>query len=134
MELRDRRHRQPHMEAGALSDILFFLLIFFLITSTMANPNVIKLTRPKSTFVGSSKATAVVSLDENGNLFVNRTPAQMETLEATLGSELKGKEEPTVMLNIANNMTVDKVVQIMDIVQNKLKAKVILATDKVKQQ
>ena len=51
MELRDKRHRQVHMEAGALSDILFFLLIFFLITSTMANPNVIKLTRPKSSSV-----------------------------------------------------------------------------------
>jgi biopolymer transport protein ExbD len=132
MEFRDKRHRQTHLEVGALSDILFFLLIFFLITSTLANPNVIKLTRPKSTFVGASKATAVVSVDDKGNLYVNRTPATMDNLQELLGKELSGKEEPTVLLNVAKETTADQIVQIMDIVSNKLKAKVSLATDKAK--
>jgi biopolymer transport protein ExbD len=132
MEFRDKRHRQTHLEVGALSDILFFLLIFFLITSTLANPNVIKLTRPKSTFAGASKATAVVSVDENNNIFVNRSPVTMENLQELLGKELAGKDEPAVLLNVAKNVTADQIVQIMDIVSNKLKAKISLATDKAK--
>lgn len=136
MELRDKRHRQVHMEAGALSDILFFLLIFFLITSTMANPNVIKLTRPKSSSVDKDpkKPTAIVSINTAGEMFINHTPTSMEALQTDLTKELAGKDDPAILLNVANEVTVEKVVQVMEVVQYKLHAKISLATDKPKNQ
>ena len=134
MELRDKRHRHAAVEAGALSDILFFLLIFFLITSTMANPNVIKLMRPKSSSAAKDpkKPDAIVSINDQGQVFVNRTPTTMEELQAVLSKEIAGKEEPIVLLNAANGVTIEQVVKVMEIAQYKLKAKVSLATDKPK--
>jgi biopolymer transport protein ExbD len=134
MELRDKRHRSVHLEAGALSDILFFLLIFFLITSTMANPNVIKLMRPKSSSTDKTpnRPTAIVSINENNEVFVNHTPTTLENLQADLEKELIGKEDPTVLLNVANPVSIEQVVKVMEVVQYKLKAKISIATDKPK--
>jgi len=134
MEFRDRRHRSVYLEAGALSDILFFLLIFFLITSTLANPNVIKLTRPKSSSADKDpkKPTAIVSINEHHEIFINRTPSSIESLQEDLGKELAGKEEPAVLLNVANEVTAEEIVKVMEVVQYKLKAKISLAVDKPK--
>ena len=136
MELRDKRHRQIHLEAGALSDILFFLLIFFLITSTLANPNVIKLIRPKSSSVDKTKEkpTVVVSINDDHEVYINRTLTTMDALQADLEKAVAGKEEPTVLLNVANGVTAEEIVKVMEIAQYKLKAKISLATDKPKAQ
>ncbi len=135
MELRDKRHRHAQVEAGALSDILFFLLIFFLITSTMANPNVIKLMRPKSSSVAKDpkKPDAIVSINEQHQIFVNRSPTSMEELQGVLEKEIAGKEDPIILLNAANGVTIEEVVKVMEVAQYKLKAKISLATDKPKQ-
>jgi len=134
MELRDKRHRHAQLEVGALSDILFFLLIFFLITSTMANPNVIKLTRPKSSSVDKDpkKPTAIVSINAQHEVFVNRTLSSMATLQDDLVREIAGKEEPAILLNVANEVTAEEIVKVMEIAQYKIKAKISLATDKPK--
>ena len=144
MELRDKRRRSIHLEAGALSDILFFLLIFFLITSTLANPNVIKLTRPKSSSVDKTKEkpTVVVSINEDHEVYINRTLTTMDALQSDLEkavAEAFGaleavvrKEEPTILLNVANGVTAEEIVKVMEIAQYKLKAKISLATDKPK--
>lgn len=134
MELRDKRHRHAQVETGALSDILFFLLIFFLITSTMANPNVIKLMRPKSSSVAKDpkKPTAIVSINAEHQVFVNRTPTTMDALQGELEKEIIGKEDPAILLNVANEVTAEEIVKVMEIAQYKLKAKISLATDKPK--
>ena len=134
MELRDKRHRHASMETGALSDILFFLLIFCLITSTMANPNVIKLIRTKSSSVDKDpkKPSAIVSINAEHALFINRTLSSLETLQVDLEKEIAGKEDPAVLLNVANEVTAEEIVKVMEVVQYKLKAKISLATDKPK--
>ncbi len=134
MELRDKRHRHATIETGALSDILFFLLIFFLITSTMANPNVIKLIRPKSSSADKDpkKPTAIISIDAEHKIFINRNVTTMESLQVDLEKEMEGKAEPAVLLNVANEVTAEEIVKVMEVVQYKLKAKISLATDKPK--
>jgi biopolymer transport protein ExbD len=135
MELRDKRHRHAQVEAGALSDILFFLLIFFLITSTMANPNVIKLMRPKSSSVAKDpkKPDAIVSINSEHQVYVNRNPIAMAALQDELAKEIAGKEDPIILLNVANEVTAEEIVKVMEIAQYKLKAKISLATDKPKE-
>ena len=72
MSLRKNSLRELHSEVdtGPLNDILFILLMFFLMVSTLANPNVIKLSVPKSKSDTKQKQSVVVSVDKNKNLFI----------------------------------------------------------------
>ncbi|HJU46344.1 MAG TPA: biopolymer transporter ExbD, partial [Chitinophagaceae bacterium] len=70
MNLRSRLKSHPELHAGALNDILFILLFFFLIVSTIANPNVIKLSTPKSKSDTKARQTVVVSIDANNQFYV----------------------------------------------------------------
>ena len=75
MSLRHRDYRShPELHAGALNDILFILLFFFLIVSTLANPNVIKLSQPKAKSDTKAKQTVIVksSLPANISSTANR--------------------------------------------------------------
>jgi biopolymer transport protein ExbD len=71
MNLKSRLRHSPEVHTGALNDILFILLLFFLIVSTLANPNVIKVSNPKSSTDTKAKQTVVVTIDKDQNL-VNR--------------------------------------------------------------
>jgi biopolymer transport protein ExbD len=70
MNLRNRLRHQPEVHTGALNDILFILLLFFLIVSTLANPNVIKVSNPKSASDTKAKQTVVVTIDKDQHLFI----------------------------------------------------------------
>ena len=100
----------------------------------MANPNVIKLIRPKSSSVDKDpkKPSAIVSINAEHALFINRTLSSLETLQVDLEKEIAGKEDPAVLLNVANEVTAEEIVKVMEVVQYKLKAKISLATDKPK--
>ena len=74
MNLRKRLRNSPEVHTGALNDILFILLLFFLIVSTLANPNVIKVSNPKSASDTKAKQTVVVTIDKEQHLFIGSTP------------------------------------------------------------
>jgi len=77
----------------ALNDILFILLMFFLIVATLANPNVIKLSQPKSQGDTKAKQTVVVSIDANKQFYVGTTPVSLDSLKAALlPIHFKGKD------------------------------------------
>ena len=82
MNLRNRRNKR-HLELhnGALNDILFILLLFFLIVSTLANPNVIKLTLPKAKSNTKAKQTVVISINEKREFFVGTNKVPFESLK-----------------------------------------------------
>lgn len=131
MDIRSKRHRkQAEMHNSALNDILFILLLFFLIVSTMANPNVIKLGLPKATSNVKAKQTVVVSIDQNENFFVGTKQVPFERLQETLAPALKNETlEPTIVINAEKSVPVEQVVNVIEIA-NKLGAKVVLATKK----
>jgi biopolymer transport protein ExbD len=130
MNLRRKRGSSSHVETGAMNDIMFFLLLFFLIASTMANPNAVKLLLPSAR---SSKEVAQepinVSVTANGKYFVNKRPIAPENLEAELSKELAGSniEKATVVLRVDASLNVQKLVDILE-VGSKLKVKMIMAT------
>lgn len=129
MDLRGKRHKkQAEMHNSALNDILFILLLFFLIVSTLANPNVIKLTVPKATSNTKAKQTVVVSIDQNGAYYIGTKRVPFERLKDSLVPALANENlEPTIVINAEKSVPVENVVNVMEIA-NQLGAKVVLAT------
>ena len=84
MNLRKRHREEAEVHTGPLNDILFILLMFFLIVSTLANPNVVKLSQPKSKSDTKAKQTVVVSIDANKQFYVGTTKVTIEELKARL--------------------------------------------------
>lgn len=131
MNLRGSRHkRSVEMHNSALNDILFILLLFFLIVSTLANPNVIKLTVPKGTANTKAKQTVVVSINEKLEYFVGTNRVSFDRLKAALAPALANEKlEPTIVINAEKSVPVEQIVNVMEIARE-LKAKVVLATKK----
>lgn len=133
MRFRRNTRMKAEVSTSSLNDIMFMLLLFFLIISTMMNPSVIKLTLPKSTNSEQTVAKKMVtlSIDKNMNYAVDDQPVAYPDLEAALAGKLATMNEPTIVLRVDNLLTVQDVVDVIDI-GTKLKAKMVLATDKRK--
>ena len=133
MRFRRNTRMKAEVSTSSLNDIMFMLLLFFLIISTMMNPSVIKLTLPKSTNSEQTVAKKMVtlSIDKNMNYAVDDKPVAYPDLEAALAGKLATMNEPTNVLRVDNLLTVQDVVDVIDI-GTKLKAKMVLATDKKK--
>lgn len=128
MNLRRRMRHNPEVFSGSLNDIMFFLLLFFLITSTMATPNVLKLLLPNSKSSGQGfKHPLTISVTEDLQYAVNNTPVQQADLEATLTSMIAGQPDPTALLKVDKSIQVQNLVDLLD-VGNRLKMKMVLAT------
>ena len=130
MNLRSRLKSHPELHAGALNDILFILLFFFLIVSTLANPNVIKLSQPKSKSDTKAKQTVVVSIDNKGQFYVGTARVTMEELSLKLQPMLaKENDQPTVVINADKKVPVENIVNVMRVARD-LGARTVLAVDK----
>ncbi|NIG57373.1 biopolymer transporter ExbD [Chitinophaga sp. Cy-1792] len=128
MNLRSRNRKHVEMDKSALNDILFILLLFFLIVSTLANPNVIKLALPKATSNTKSKQTVVVSINSNHEFFVGTNKIPFESLRQTLVPALSHETiDPTVVINAEKTVPIEDVVSVMEIARS-IGAKVVLAT------
>ena len=130
MNLRSNSRQHPELHAGALNDILFILLFFFLIVSTLANPNVIKLSQPKSKSDTKAKQTIVVSIDAANQFFVGTSKVTLEEMKAKLQPVLaKDKDQPTVVINADKHVPVENIVNVMRVARE-LGARTVLAVDK----
>src|SRR4029453_3325173 len=100
INLRSKLKSHPELHAGALNDILFILLLFFLIVSTLANPNVIKLSQPKSKSDTRSKQTVVLSIYANQQFYVGTRKVTLPELKAQLQPFLaKETDQPSIVIN-----------------------------------
>jgi biopolymer transport protein ExbD len=130
MNLR-KRHRRVSAEVhtSAMNDIMFFLLLFFLIASTVTNPNVIKLLLPKSSSGQAvSKKTISVTISQDLKYTVNNKVVKVEDMQKTLEGFKSLATELTIVLSVDRTVAIQNVVQIMDIAQ-KLNIKLVLATE-----
>jgi len=130
MNLR-KRHRGASAEVhtSAMNDIMFFLLLFFLIASTVTNPNVIKLVLPKSSSGQSvSKKTITVSVTKDLKYYVDKKEVPVDALQTTLAGYKTLATELTIVLYVDKTVAIQDVVQVMDIAQ-KLNIKLVLATE-----
>lgn len=120
-----KRNRRFHAEvhASSMSDIMFFLLLFFLIISTLANPNVIKMTLPKSkTNDKTNKQFISISVTEEKAFFIDKQPVNYDDLEKELLAKIGTDKEQTVVVRIPFNLQVQDLVDVLQIgVKNNLK-------------
>lgn len=121
------------MSMSSMTDIVFLLLIFFLVTSTLVNPNALKLLLPKSTGQVGAKATASVSIKDWGDdvytYHINgrQDPVEFEELETELVEILQEQEDPTFSIFSDESVPIKEIVQVMNIAKRN-HYKVILAT------
>ncbi|MFI5192975.1 MAG: ExbD/TolR family protein [Chitinophagales bacterium] len=130
MNLRNKHREEGEVHTGPLNDILFILLLFFLIVSTMANPNVVKLSQPKSKSDTKAKQTVVVSIDANKQFYVGTTRVTVAELKAHLAPFLaREREQPSIVINADKTVPIDDVVAVMRVARE-LGARTVLAVDK----
>jgi biopolymer transport protein ExbD len=124
-----KRSTKPSIEfsMASMSDLVFLLLIFFMLTSTLIAPNALKLLLPKSNT--QTQATPQVSISITGDIdyFVGTKKVSFDQIEPLIVNELKNKQEPTIVLHADKSVPVEYVVKIMNIARDN-KYKVILAT------
>ena len=124
-----RRHREgTEVSTDSLNDIMFFLLIFFLIVSTLANPSVIKINLPnsKANQTIETKPIALV-VTKDLQYYLNNNQVDVMNLESELVAAMSQMKEPTVILKVDNALTVQDLVNVMQI-GAKLKVKMVLGT------
>lgn len=129
MNLRRRHKITPEVSASSMSDIMFFLMLFFLIASSVVNPNVIKLLLPKAASgISVAKKTISVSITKDLQYYVEKKLVPADQIEALLNSYIQNQTELTVILYVDQTVAIQDIVNVMDI-SNKLKVKLVLATD-----
>ncbi|MFN8350967.1 MAG: biopolymer transporter ExbD [Flavobacteriales bacterium] len=130
MNLRRKHQEDAEVSTESLNDIMFFLLLFFLIISTLANPNVIKLMLPKSANNEQlAKQQVNLAVTKDKQYSINKRPVPFDQLEAAITAEIAGLDQPTVVLNFDRELSVQDLVDVMQI-GTKIKVKMVLATQK----
>jgi biopolymer transport protein ExbD len=138
MNIRRRLKTHTEVHTGPLNDILFILLLFFLIAATLANPNVIKLSTPKAKSDTKAKQTVVVSIQPNktttgvlnyyvGTTLVSGDSAMKQALIPILNKE--DSVNRTIVINADKTVPLESVVAVMRIARD-LGARSVLAVDR----
>jgi biopolymer transport protein ExbD len=129
MNIRKRLKTHPEVHTGALNDILFILLLFFLIVSTLANPNVIKVSNPKAKSDTKSKQTVVVTVDRDQHIYLAQKEISIDVLETDLRDYLaKETDKPSVVINGDSTAHLGTVIKVMQVIK-KLGATPVMAVD-----
>ncbi len=113
--------------AASMTDLMFLLLIFMLVATTLINPNALRLVLPKSSNQLKEKPYTTVSISSDLKYYVELEPVAFEDLEAALRVKLDGKENPMISLHCDENVPMKEAVKVMNIaLENNYK--LILAT------
>lgn len=128
MNLRRRAHEGAEVSTESLNDIMFFLLLFFLIVSTLVNPNVIKLFLPNAKQSQQmAKQQITLSVTAEKQYFINKSPVAFENLESKIKESTSKLEEPTIVLRFDKSLTIQDLADVMAIGE-KMKLKMVLAS------
>jgi biopolymer transport protein ExbD len=132
MNLRKKfKEQNAEVDTGPLNDILFILMFFFLIISTLANPNVIKLSNPKAKSDTKAKQSVIVSIDKNRVVHVGQQKIIFDSLESSLREHINVGDsiKPAVVINTDSMVAVRDIVRVMSIAK-KLGATTSLSVSK----
>ena len=127
MALRSRNKVSPDFNMSSMTDIVFLLLIFFMLTSTLVSPNALKLLLPNSKAKTLEKQTVSVSITKEIDFFINERKVTENNLEQELKLLLENKQEAAIILHTDKTVDIQFVVKVMDIAYRN-KYKIVLAT------
>lgn len=125
-----KKHRESEVSTDSLNDIMFFLLLFFIILSTMVSPNSIKVNLPKSdpnVTVENNRKPIHVAITKDRKFYVNSVEIQQANLEAEISKLASQQTDPTVLMHLDKDLSIQDEIDVMTICY-KLKCKTILAT------
>ena len=126
MRIRGRNKVTPEFNMSSMTDIVFLLLIFFMLASTLVTTNAIDILLPKASGKTENKKSVAVSIKENLTYYIDQKVVGESMLESELKTLLANQEEPTIVLRAEKSVAVEHVVKVMDIA-NRNKFKVILS-------
>jgi biopolymer transport protein ExbD len=126
MNIRGRNKVSPEFNMSSMTDIVFLLLIFFMIASTLVSTSAIDILLPKASGKTENKKSVAVSIKKDLTYYIDENRVGESVLELELIAALSKEEEPTVVLRAEKSVPVENVVKVMDIA-NRNKFKVILA-------
>lgn len=130
MNIRRNKHFKPEVSTSSLNDIMFFLLLFFLIVSTLANPNVIKVLLPNSKSAQNlNKQQINLTVTADKKYFINQKEVSLGQVETELQNQIKDIENPTIILRFAKDLSVQDLVDVLEI-GVRLNLKMVMATQK----
>jgi biopolymer transport protein ExbD len=130
MIIRRKRQFKAEVSTSSLNDIMFFLLLFFLIVSSLANPNVIKLLLPNSKSAQNlNKQQITISVTKEKKYFIDSREIGFNEIEPLLRTRIPSLQEPTVILRMEQSLTVQDLADLLEI-GNRLKVKMVMATNK----
>ena len=115
MAIRSSNKISPNFSMSSMTDLIFLLLIFFVCTSTLVNPNALKLLLPQSNNQTSARPSTSVSIDRNLNFFIETTPVAFQDLERQLQLKLMNVAEPTISIHVDDVVPTGELVKIMNI-------------------
>jgi len=129
MELKPRNKISTTFSMSGMTDIIFLLLIFFMVTSTLVNPNALKLLLPQSSNQTSASPVISVSITSDINYYVGKDRVKFSEMENVLKEEFnrRGVKEPTISINADKRVPIEHIVKVMNIA-NRNEWKLILAT------
>ncbi len=119
MSIRRRfKNDETDLDTGPLNDILFILMFFFLIISTMANPNVIKVNNPRASSEAKAKQSVIVSINQNKEIYIGQQQVPFDSLESMLRNHLPLADsltKPAVVINADSLVNWGDIVRVMQI-------------------
>jgi len=124
MKLKGRNKVSPDFSMSSMTDIVFLLLIFFMLTAN--SPNALDLLLPKAKGKSTNTQNVSVSINKNLEYFVNNEKINGQYIEIELKKALEGQEKPTIILRTEESVAIKEAVNVMDIA-NRNNYKVILA-------
>ncbi len=129
MAIKTRNKISPEFSMASMTDIVFLLLLFFMISTTMISPNALKLLLPRSDGQVSDKPATTVSITKDLQFVLEKSPVEFDRLEAALRVKFDGvpEEERVISLHCDRTIPIEEAVKVMNIAKNN-KYKLILAT------
>jgi biopolymer transport protein ExbD len=124
-----KKHRDAEVSTDSLNDIMFFLLLFFIILSTMVTPNAIKVALPNSQAKPTIDNVKPIHLavTKDHKFYINGREVQKENLEPEIRKISSIQMEPTILMHLDKELTIQDEIDVMTICYN-LKCKTVLAT------
>lgn len=131
MALKSRNKVSAQFSMSSMTDIVFLLLIFFMLTSTLVTTNALDIVLPKSSAGPIVKQSISVSISEDLVYHIDKEEIELELIESELIKRMAGADEKTVVLRAAESVDLGQAVEIMDIAYRN-QFKIVLATQKKK--
>jgi biopolymer transport protein ExbD len=130
IELRKKKDYTAEVFTSSMNDIMFFLMLFFIIISTLLNPSMIKVSLPNSQNSQSIQKKEInLTMTKEKIYFVNNTQVPFDALETQLKKELNRYPDAFIMLRFDNTLPIQDLVNVLSL-GNKLNGKMIIATAK----